>query len=229
MKKAPTILYADNDIHTKRILSNYFEKYFDEVLLAQNASETLKIYKNKSPNIVLIDIDIPNSNGIEIVKKLRRNGNKTPVIILTNNIETDSLLEAVKLNLVDYLLKPIDSDKFHEAIKNAIKLSSLNKNEIEEVNTIQITKTSYWDSKKRLFFYRGKILELTKNERLLFELLVEKKNEIVEPNEIAHYVWNIKNDNLNDASIRNLVKRLRKKLPVDIVRSIYGSGYIMSF
>lgn len=229
MKKAHTILYADNDTHTKRILSNYFDKYFDEVLQANNANEALKIYKNKSPNMILLDIDIPNSNGIEIIKKLRKNENKTPIIVLTNNTKTDCLIEAIKLNLVDYLLKPVDSDKFQDAIKRAMKLSLLNKNEIEEIEVIQITRTSYWDIKKRLFFYKGKILELTKNERLLFELLIIKKNEIVQPGEISEHVWNIKNDNLNDASIRNLVKRLRKKLPIDIVRSIYGSGYIMSF
>jgi DNA-binding response OmpR family regulator len=71
------------------------------------------------------------------------------------------------------------------------------------------------------------MIDLTRNERILFELLLNNKNEIINPNEISKYVWDNETE-INDASIRNLVKRLRKKLPVDIIQSIYGSGYTLS-
>ncbi len=228
METGYTLLFADNDSHTKRVLSNCFKKYFNDIFQADNGITVQKICKKNSPDVILIDIDIPETNEIEIVRKIRKIDKLIPIIVLSNNLSTKNLLEAIKLNVVDYLPKPIDFDKFNESIKLAIKSLSISKKG-ELLSLIKITKNSYWDKEKKLFFYKGKILELTKNERTLFDLLINKKNEIVEPRDISINVWNVKNDNLNDASIRNLVKRLRKKLPIDIVKSIYGSGYVMSF
>ena len=228
MKQGYSILYAEDDLEVRKNYLLFLENYFDEVYEASNGKEALKIYKDKKPNVILTDISMPELSGLDLVKIIRKTDIKTPIIILSAHSEKEYLFEAIKLNLLDYLIKPIKRVEFKNIIESTIrKISSNNENDKNE--KVDISRSAYWDKSTRLFFYKNKIVDLTKNERILFELLLNKKNEVVTPNDIALYVWNDENISVNDASIRNLVKRLRKKLPLDIIHSIYGSGYILNF
>lgn len=228
MEKNYSILYAEDDVNVRKNYVVFLESYFDRIYEAGDGKEALKMYKDKKPDVLLVDITMPEMNGLELTKKIRETDETTPIIVLSAHSHKEFLFEAIKLNLVDYLIKPVNRNEFKSVIESTIeKISNDQLNDEDE--RVIVSKTCYWDKKTRLFFHKEKIVDLTKNERILFELLLTKKNIIVQPSEIASYVWDNQNDNVNDASIRNLVKRLRKKLPVDIIQSIYGSGYIMSF
>jgi len=225
MEKSYSILYAEDNKNVRENYVVYLENYFDFIYEANDGLEAFNIYRNKKPNVLLIDINMPNMNGLDFVKKVRENDKNIPIIILSAYSDKEFLFEAIKLNLIEYLVKPVDRNEFKDVLENSIKKVKENTSEKQLIN---FTKTSYWDSSKRLFFHKNKMIDLTKNERMLFELLLNNKNEIINPNEISKYIWDSKAE-VNDASIRNLVKRLRKKLPLDIIQSIYGSGYILSY
>ena len=228
MKNNYSILYAEDDIKIRKNYVMFLENYFDNIYEADDGQEALKIYKDKKPDVILVDITMPVVNGLDLVKSIRKTDTDTPVLILSAHSHKEYLFDAIKLNLVDYLIKPINRIEFKDVIESTIdKISKVSFS--HEDQKVMILKTCYWNRETRLFFHKDKIVDLTKNERILFELLLSKKNQIVKPFEIASYVWDNQNDNVNDASIRNLVKRLRKKLPFDIVQSIYGSGYILNF
>ncbi len=225
MDKNYSILYAEDNKNVRENYVVYLENYFDFIYEANDGVEAFDIYRDKKPNVLLIDINMPNMNGLEFVKKVRENDEKIPIIILSAYSDKEFLFEAIKLNLIEYLVKPVDRNEFKSVLENSINKVKENFSENQLIN---FTKIAYWDSSKRLFFYKNKMVDLTKNERMLFELLLNNKNQIINPNEISKYVWDNKAE-VNDASIRNLVKRLRKKLPVDIIQSIYGSGYTLSY
>lgn len=225
MDKNYSILYAEDNKNVRENYVVYLENYFDFIYEANDGVEAFDIYRDKKPNVLLIDINMPNMNGLEFVKKVRENDEKIPIIILSAYSDKEFLFEAIKLNLIEYLVKPVDRNEFKSVLENSINKVKENFSENQLIN---FTKIAYWDSSKRLFFYKNKMVDLTKNERMLFELLLNNKNQIINPNEISKYVWDNKTE-VNDASIRNLVKRLRKKLPVDIIQSIYGSGYTLSY
>lgn len=228
MGKSYSILYAEDDIKIRKNYVMFLENYFDIIYEANNGQEALKIYKDRKPDVILVDITMPIVNGLDLVKSIREIDPNTPIIILSAHSHKEYLFEAIKLNLIDYLIKPINRTEFKDIIESSIeKISELSTS--DEEHKIMILKNCYWNKATRLFFHKNKIVDLTKNERILFELLLINKNKIVKPLDITSYVWNNENSNINDASIRNLVKRLRKKLPVDIVQSIYGSGYILNF
>ena len=228
MKNNYSILYAEDDIKIRKNYVMFLENYFDNIYEADDGQEALKIYKDKKPDVILVDITMPVVNGLDLVKSIRKTDTDTPVLILSAHSHKEYLFDAIKLNLVDYLIKPINRIEFKDVIESTIdKISKVSFS--HEDQKVMILKTCYWNRETRLLFHKDKIVDLTKNERILFELLLSKKNQIVKPFEIASYVWDNQNDNVNDASIRNLVKRLRKKLPFDIVQSIYGSGYILNF
>lgn len=227
MQRSYSILYAEDDKMVRANYVIYLESYFDKIYQADNGKDALIIYKDRKPDVILLDINMPEMNGIDTIKKIREVDDTTPIIILSAHSDKEFLFDAIKLNLVDYLVKPINRNEFKSIIEKT--LENLNsKVSKEEESVVSLVKSCYWDKEKRLFFHRNKIVDLTKNERILFELLLDCKNEIVNPITISTYVWD--NDSqVNDASIRNLVKRLRKKLPIDIIQSIYGNGYILSY
>jgi DNA-binding response OmpR family regulator len=224
MSKNYSILYAEDNKNVRENYVLYLENYFDYIYEANDGLEAFDIYRDKKPNVLLLDINMPNMNGLELAKKIRENDSNIPIVILSAHSDKEFLFEAIKLNLVEYLTKPVDRNKFKSVLEN-----SINKVKENSPNNqfIHFAKTTYWDCSKRLFFHKNKMIDLTRNERILFELLLNNKNEIINPNEISKYVWGNETE-INDASIRNLVKRLRKKLPVDIIQSIYGSGYTLS-
>lgn len=226
MKKSYSVLYAEDDESVRKNYVLYLEKYFDKIYEASDGLEALNLYKDKKPDILLLDITMPELNGLEVIKKIREMDDTTPIIVLSAHSHKEYLFEAIKLNLVDYLIKPINRNEFKEVIESSFE--RLKGNSSTDDNKVIINNKCYWDARSRILFYKERIVDLTKNERILFELLLNKKNQIVKPIEISSYVWNTEN-NVNDASIRNLVKRLRKKLPVDIIDSIYGSGYILNY
>ncbi|WP_421716282.1 response regulator transcription factor [Arcobacter arenosus] len=224
MSKNYSILYAEDNKDVRENYVLYLENYFDYIYEANDGLEAFDIYRDKKPNVLLLDINMPNMNGLELAKKIRENDSNIPIVILSAHSDKEFLFEAIKLNLVEYLTKPVDRNKFKSVLENSIKKVKENS---PNNQFIHFAKTTYWDCSKRLFFHKNKMIDLTRNERILFELLLNNKNEIINPNEISKYVWDNETE-INDASIRNLVKRLRKKLPVDIIQSIYGSGYILS-
>lgn len=226
MENSYSVLYAEDDENVRKNYVLYLEKYFDKIYEASDGLEALNLYKDKKPNILLLDITMPQLNGLEVIKKIREVDQTTPIIVLSAHSHKEYLFEAIKLNLVDYLIKPINRNEFKEVIENSFE--RLKNNTVEHEDKVIINNKCYWDARSRILFFKERIVDLTKNERILFELLLNKKNQIVKPVEISSYVWNTEND-INDASIRNLVKRLRKKLPVDIIDSIYGSGYILNY
>ncbi len=228
MEKNYSILYAEDNIVVRKNYLVFLKNYFEKIYEAGDGKEALKIYKDKKPDILLIDITMPELNGLELIRKIREVDTKTPIIILSAHSHKEFLFKAIKLNLIDYLIKPVNRNEFKRVIELAIKKVS-NEKYLQEEDKIFINKSSYWNRKTRLFFHKKKIVDLTKNERILFELLLENKNMVVKPSQITSYIWDIQKNNVNDASIRNLVKRLRKKLLIDVIQSIYGSGYIMSF
>lgn len=218
-----TLLYAEDEIETRKNYSNYLKRNFKEVYVVENGEEALKVYEEKKPNIMLLDINMPFLNGLQLTKKIRENDKKTRIIILTAHLEQDKLLFAAELNLTKYLPKPISRLKLKEALNDAVTQYKELNNELSKVN---LGEDFIFDSQaKKLINAKGDI-KLTKHEILLLELLSSQKNKVFSIDEISLYLWNNIEDFENSSSkIKDIVKRLRKKLPKNSLENIYGAGY----
>ncbi len=113
------------------------------------------MYKDKKPDILLVDITMPEMNGLELTKKIRETDEITPIIVLSAHSHKEFLFEAIKLNLVDYLIKPVNRNEFKSLIESTIEKISNNQLDDEDERVI-VSKTCYWDKKTRLFFIKKK-------------------------------------------------------------------------
>jgi len=218
-----TILYAEDEIETRKNYGNYLKRNFKEVYIAQNGEEALEYYEEFKPNIMLLDINMPFINGLELTNKIRQKDKKTRIIILTAHLEQDKLLFAAELNLTKYLPKPISRIKLKEALNEAV----IQYKELNDESSNFFLKDGYVfnrDSKKLIL--NDEEIKLTKHETLFLELLTSKKDRVFSSDEIYDYLWNQFEDCETSATkLKDLIKRLRKKIPKDSIENIYGAGY----
>jgi len=202
----------------------YFKTLFEEVYDACNGEKALELYKQMKPDIMVVDINLPKMNGLEVVSTIRKNDYNTKIIMLTAYTDKEFLLKASALKLTKYLVKPTKREDLKAALKQAI--DELEKYKIVSIKKIELGDNLYWDCELKELFFFNKLIELTSREKAFMELLLSNKNKLFTYDEIFEHFWEEDNFTLN--SLKNMVKRLRKKLPLDIIKNVFNQGYSIS-
>lgn len=163
----------------------------------------------------ILDINVPNVDGIKILKKIREFYEEVPVIIISASVELDVIKQAYELGCNDFLKKPFFIDELEIKVQKFCKIHD---------ETIQFDTNSYFDFKSSKITVDDKDIRLTKKEKLLMNLFLDKKNQILSYETIENYVWEGNFASLD--SIRSLVRRLRKHLDNEYIQTVVDTGYI---
>jgi DNA-binding response OmpR family regulator len=224
MNKKLTLLYAEDKQLTRKDHISYLHSRYDFTIYeANNGVEALEIYKNKMPDIVLSDLTMPNMDGFELVKEIRKISQHTKIIILTAHSERDKLIQALDLHVVNYLIKPINRTKLVSAIE--VAMQTMSKKEKRDDFYIHFTKNTRFHTVTHEYIFNGELTKLSKSETTLLSLLCQYKNQEINSFDIFTTVWNDIDKEYSSSSVRTLVKKLRKKLPDGILENIYGGFY----
>jgi len=218
-----TILYAEDEEQTRLNYTKILQRDFKKVYSCKDGQDAYDNYLKYKPNILLLDINMPKINGLELAKKIRQKDNTTRIIILTAYLEQDKLLLAAELNLTKYLPKPISRKDF----RNALLLAVQQYKDIKHLNNSIYLKEKFifYKSEKKLYKNNEEI-KLTKNEILLLDILSSQSNRVFSIEDISYNLWfDIYEIETNRKKIKDIIKRLRKKLPVNTIENIYGIGY----
>jgi len=213
----PTALYAEDDRETRENFIILLHQYFDTVYSAANGKEALNLYHQEKPDILLLDIDMPYLNGLDLAKTIRQTDSTTPIVIVSAHSDREKLLYAVGLKLDAYLLKPIDAIQFQETMNMLIK-------QIQENEIVCLRKNLIWNKYTTTLTYKNKPLKITKKECLL-----------ISHDELIIHVWyNDIPDHSHDNKLIQLVYRLNKKLiqqlspNTHLIENSYMLGYKIS-
>ncbi len=224
-KKPFTLLYAEDDVVVANGYTQYFETIFKKVLNASDGKEAYKLYKEHKPDILLLDISMPHLNGLELIEKIRKDDKEVKIIILTAFIDHDKLLRAIPLNLTRYLTKPIKKRDLEDVLSTTIS-------ELETCTSHKIIFSDeiYWDRDKNILIdNNNNNIHLTKNEIILLNLLSSKSRINYSLDNILEEFWHNKyQQDMTENSIRNIIKRLKSKLPKNSIDNTYGIGYKLS-
>ncbi len=212
------ILYVEDDDIARENGVEYLENYFDNIYEASNAIVALQLYEKHKPDIIITDIQMPKLNGLEFVQRIRKNDDKTQVIVISAFSDKDYLLKAIELKLVKYLIKPVNEKDLDEAIDLCIH--SL-KNDIS--NIVQLDTNSYFDMFNQTLVINDEIVKLRAKEVLLLILLIKNSNRYVTYEEIENFVW--QDSVMSKDALKTVIKNTKSKLPNDLILNLSGTGY----
>ena len=116
-----TILYVEDDEQTRANIASFLRMKYKRVLEAKDGVEAYELYLSEEPDLILTDIEMPNMNGFELIKKVRDKNSDIPIVITSAYSNRKKLLTAVKLNIVDYIIKPISRSSLREVLETATK------------------------------------------------------------------------------------------------------------
>ncbi|MGB5793051.1 response regulator transcription factor [Poseidonibacter sp.] len=114
------ILFVEDEEATRKNYVTYLKMLFSEVYEAKDGEIAYQLYKEKKPDILILDVNIPKLNGLELLEKIRENDYTTKAIMCTAHSDQNFLLQAVSLQLTKYLVKPVSRQELKEALDLAI-------------------------------------------------------------------------------------------------------------
>jgi len=218
-----SILYAEDEDNIRQKYTRFLKVYFKNVYEATNGQEALDIYNTNKPDIVLLDINMPIINGLQVAQRIRDNDKKTIIIMLTAYSDRDKLLIALDLYLYKYLIKPIQSLELEEIVIEAIEM--LEKNQNTE-NLVFLENDFIWNSLEKNLYKNKKIIKLTQKELQIVDLFCLNPNQTFSNIDIMNYVWedDVQSD-FNTSKLRTIFSKLKTKLNYNLFQSIYNVGY----
>jgi len=199
----------------------YFSKFFEEVSLVKNNHEAIEQYDKISPSIILLYCN-NQENSLKIIEKIRQKNKNTIIIISTEEITTEILLEVLPLNVFGFLQRPFNTVKVHELLLKIEQQLSL-----ETENLIFLKENYTYNIKTELLYdNQNQEIKLTKHEVEIINLFISKKNNFITTNVIEHSLWADESQEIDcNKRLKTLLYVLKKKLPKNSIVNSYGLGY----
>lgn len=221
---APIIYIFSSNSSVLENTQMVFEKESFEVFVSASVNENniIKIYKNQ-PDVILLDLDIENSDGIELCHRLKtENALSSFVVLFTTHDEEYIQLEAFKAGADDYIVQPINPRVLVRRIEALLKRKPLNlkksKANILSYNSLKIDRDSY------MVYNEGAAFSLPRKEFEMLYLLINKPQKVFSREEIFQKVWKV-NKCENTRIIDVHIRKIREKIGVNTINTIKGVGY----
>lgn len=213
-----TVLYAEDDPIMLASMTNTLSLLVERVLPANNGAEAIKTFNCNTTHIVILDIDMPIINGLDVAMEIRKIDKNVPIFILTNYEDTNNLRQAVKLNLVDFLTKPIDFYTLKRTLEECIKRLDENGRLF-----VAIDENLCYNIPECAIYKNGEKILLNKKEATLFEMLIKKKGVVIPYETIENIIGNYAT---RDA-VKSSMARLRKKVGKEYIKNVWEIGYFL--
>jgi two-component system OmpR family response regulator len=207
------LLLEDNQKLNKTITKRLKLKDYNVVSFIDGAEAYEKITEGFS--CFILDINVPNIDGIKILKKIREYYEIVPVIIISASVELDVIKQSYDFGCNDYLKKPFFIDELEIKIEKLCNIKD---------EKIYFDTNSYFDFKSAIIMMDNEEIRLTKKEKLLINLFLNKKNQVITYSTIENYVW--EGSFVSLESIRSLIRRVRKILNKEYIQTVVDTGYI---
>ena len=220
-----SILLAEDDNNLGVLLRDYLNAKNYKTTLCVNGILALEAFKAKSFNICIIDIMMPEMDGLTLAKEIRLKEQDVPIIFLTAKNQKEDIIEGFISGADDYITKPFSMEELLYRIEAIIRRSTSTAVHKRE-ESYKIGDYSF-DPLKQLLSYSNQQIKLTTKESELLELLCRQGNEILERNYALRTIWiddNYFNARSMDVYITRLRKYLRKDPDVKIL-NVHGKGY----
>jgi DNA-binding response OmpR family regulator len=214
----------DNKTNIKLIRYQLEAAGFD-INVEETGNAGLKMIRNQKPDMIILDIGLPDINGFEVCKTLRNDTTTKnyPIIMLTAKGDDRDKIEGLSLGADDYITKPYNAKELVLRINNLLNRSKI----IKDNNGLKKIKELEVDYYKREVKVKGKLVKLTFSEYQILNLLIENPGKAYTKKELNKIIFNI-NEEVESRTIDTHVHNLRKKLKTsgNMINTIRSVGFI---
>ena len=206
------ILLVEDNLGIQKGLSYSLTKNNYNVIVKSSIKDTKAYLQDNKPNLIILDIALPDGSGLDLYKDYIKFLNIN-TIFLTADDNIDNIVFALDTGACDYITKPFEVRVLIAKINRILSNKSL------------IIKNIVFDFNKMEAFKNNNVVSLTSLEKKILFLLVSNKNKVVTRENLINYIWELTGNDVYDNTITVYLKRIRKKLDTDIIKTIKGIGY----
>ncbi len=217
-------------VEDERKISSYLKRGLEEqgyaVDTAFTGVEALDFADAAPYDVILLDILLPEMDGLTACREIRKRGNRTPILMLTARDSVDDRVNGLDAGADDYLVKPF-------ALKELLaRLRAMSRRNAEQpkTTTLQIADLTL-DTLTRRVKRGSKMIELTSKEYAVLECLMREPDRVLTRTQIAEHVWNYdvyNQSNVVDVYIKNLRRKIDDGFDLKLIHTIRGAGYRLS-
>ncbi|EEU12456.1 response regulator transcription factor [Anaerococcus vaginalis] len=215
-------------VEDEKILNNTINKSLKdagyEVESAFDGFDAMEMIEIESYDLIVLDLNLPNMDGMEILKNLRKEDVETKVLILSARSQIQDKVEGLDAGANDFLQKPFHLDELKARVRSLTR-----RNFIQNNTELSFDKIKF-DSKNRTIFIEDKELKLTRKESGILEYLLLNQGRPVSQEELIDHVWDSSVDLLSNSirvHISALRKKLKQELGYDPIENRIGIGYLL--
>ena len=219
------ILIVEDDLTTQKAIRNGFVKFNYAVDTASDGEEALILFEINTYDAVVLDLNLPKVDGIDVLRKIRRSNQEVGVLILSARSEVEDKILGLDTGANDYMAKPFHFRELEARLRALIRRKFIQVNAVLSHGKLRIDTTQ-----KSVFAY-GKKIDLTKKEYGILEYLMLHKGRPVSAEELVEHIWDSEVD-LFSNSCKVHINMLRKKLSsylndTENVQNTRGVGYYL--
>jgi two-component system, OmpR family, response regulator MprA len=220
------ILIADDDRAVRDALRRALTLGGYEVALAEGGAQTLEAVASAAPDAIVLDIGMPDVDGLEVCRRLRRAGDRVPILMLTARDAVEDRIEGLDAGADDYLVKPFDVGELRARLRALLRRS----NGAGDPASLSFAELRLDEGRHGVAVGDDGFAELTRTEYQLLELLMLNPRRVLSHSTIYDRVWGYDFGPASNA-LRVYVGYLRRKLSDsgarDLIHTVRGVGYVL--
>jgi two-component system, OmpR family, response regulator MprA len=201
-----------------------FEGY--EVLLAKDGEEAWAMAYSEGPDCLVLDVGLPGVSGLEVARRLRRRGDKVPILMLTARQMTGDRVAGLDAGADDYITKPFEVEELLARIRALMRRSGYTAEESQALSVADLV----LDMSSHEVWRGSRDIELTRTEFLLLEHLMLNQRQVLSRAQLLRHVWGIEFDSSTN-TVEVFISYLRRKIEAGgearLIHTVRGAGYII--
>jgi two-component system OmpR family response regulator len=222
---AEMILIVDDEAGVRELLGDALRIAGFETSTASDGMSALTAIRNKKPDLLIIDINMPLMDGFELVERLRSTGDNTPALMLSARADRADVTRGLTLGADDYVTKPFGLEELHLRVKAILRRSQISTSSSADL----ICGPIKLDEASHTVTFAGELVDLSPTEFRLLQVLVENKNRVLSKSLLLDEVWGITFESESTVA-DTYISYLRKKLHRDGfegIKTVRGVGFVI--
>jgi two-component system response regulator MprA len=216
------VLIVEDEKKMAELLKKGLEEENHSVSLAYDGRDALEMAQALEYDAIVLDLMLPGIDGFEVARRLRKSGDKTPILVLTARDTVPDVVKGLDIGADDYMTKPFSFEEFLARLRAISRRASSPRPTLLQVGDLVLNPASHEVTRG------GEEISLSRTEFRLLEFLMRRAGRVVPRNSIVHAVWD-NNDDVEENTLDAFISLLRNKVDRDrkvkLIQTVRGTGY----